>query len=150
MYNAKSGGDIMENAMKTIKTHVDKIGADKVGYIGSVLLLIGVFLPAITVTLRGNSESESLWYAGQIAWFIIVPAILIAALIYLKKPTKFTFLFTGFCAGLIATFLIAQREVADLFVGDVSLRWGIGIYIMILGVIACLAYGLFGEEKKDA
>jgi len=144
----------MKDLVAKIKVHVDKVGADKIGYIGAALMILGVFLAFVSMSARGSdSESFSLWESGDYgmarayAFVMIASAVALAAFIYLKQPVKFAFLAVGVPVGMLVSFIIDISVMADAVGRNASVSWGIGMYVMVVGAIAGAVYCFFNEEK---
>ena len=140
----------LNETIAKIKNAINKVGATKVGYVGCLLALVGVFLPVLrfSASFGGSSESRTISMYGEMtgrAWIMIVAIVVMAVLIFLEKSSKFTLLLTGLVLGILTAGLaIPSDGISDL----VSIRWAFGAYITLLGLVGCLVCGAFTEDKK--
>ena len=107
-----------------------------IGYGGCILMLLGNFLPFVTVTVSifGISKSESIKFIDGDGMFVIIAAIVTAVLLYLKKE-KFSLISTGIALAVtLYDISNAESMVGNaLGLGDIS--YGIGFWVILIGVV---------------
>ena len=139
----------LNDTINKIRKVINKIGATKVGYVGCLLALVGVFLPVLRMSSSFGSvrQSETMSMFGEMtgrAWIMIVAIVIMAVLIFLEKSPKFTLFFTALVLGILTAGLAIPSEISSL----VNIRWAFGAYITLLGLLGCLICGIFTEEKQ--
>ena len=161
----------MEKAKEIIKKY-----GDKIAFLGCALIILGVFLPLVSIRLEAElfpevwggdpvfnltTERTSMHGVGNMSWVMVIAAVAIAALTYLKKSKKLIGICLGLCAGIIIglffsgvvdlmgymaeALLLATRGIREV---AASARWGIGLYVMIAGILITAVHVLFAEEQK--
>lgn len=99
---------------------------------GSLLCLISVFLPFLTVSLFGYSESMSLFKDGEDGVIFLITAIVIIALSMLRVNTLNIIL--TLIQGIFAIYetMSAKSELSDY---GSMVQYGAGFYLLLIGAI---------------
>ena len=135
------------------------------GMAGAILVIIGLFLPFITVSVSflgvSNSQSTSWIGTGGLDAILVLILSVVALLIIFSdkladkvaffgklKNQKLTLIPTVLSA-LLLILSITQASSAMGIVGSLgSTSFGIGFWLIIVGLVACVAYPFIykGEE----
>ena len=110
---------------------------------GSLLCLISVFLPFLTVSLFGFSESMSLFKDGDDGIIFLVTAIVIIALSMLRVNTLNIIL--TLIQGIFAIYetVSAKSELSDYDFGSM-VQYGAGFYLLLIGGIVAFVGAIIG------
>ena len=102
---------------------------------GSLLCLISVFLPFLSVSLFGYSESMSLFKDGEDGVIFLITAIVIIALSMLRVNTLNIIL--TLIQGIFAIYetMSAKSELSDY---GSMVQYGAGFYLLLIGGIGAL------------
>jgi len=155
MMNQPTGVMASNNNQNKGNDFVNELLKDKprlIGLIGYLVALISFFVPFLVmeVSFLGQSASESITYwstsDGKIVFFVTLVA---AALIFFKK-----YVFAAIPVVISTIILIADLlDVADVTGGYPSyatIKWGIGVYLAIIGLIAmAVSIFLYWKENKN-
>ena len=108
---------------------------------GSLLCLISVFLPFLTVSLFGFSESMSLFKDGDDGIIFLVTAIVIIALSMLRVNTLNIIL--TLIQGIFTIYetVSAKSELSDY---GSMVQYGAGFYLLLIGGIVAFAGAITG------
>lgn len=108
---------------------------------GSLLCLISVFLPFLTVSLFGYSESMSLFKDGEDGVIFLITAIVIIALSMLRVNTLNIIL--TLIQGIFAIYetMSAKSELSDY---GSMVQYGAGFYLLLIGGIVALVGAIIG------
>lgn len=124
------------------------------GMIGNALLIIGVFLPFVTVTvsLFGISQSQSISYIQGDGIFVLILAAISLLMIFADKLApkvaffaklvnpKLTLIPTVISVLLLIIDVSNSSGAASTYSSLASVSLGFGFWIMVIGVIALVAY----------
>lgn len=110
---------------------------------GSLLCLISVFLPFLTVSLFGYSESMSLFKDGEDGVIFLITAIVIIALSMLRVNTLNIIL--TLIQGIFAIYetMSAKSELSDYDFGSM-VQYGAGFYLLLIGGIVAFVGAIIG------
>lgn len=108
---------------------------------GSLLCLISVFLPFLSVSLFGYSESMSLFKDGEDGVIFLITAIVIIALSMLRVNTLNIIL--TLIQGIFAIYetMSAKSELSDY---GSMVQYGAGFYLLLIGGIVALVGAIIG------
>lgn len=108
---------------------------------GSLLCLISVFLPFLTVSLFGYSESMSLFKDGEDGVIFLITAIVIIALSMLRVNTLNIIL--TLIQGIFAIYetMSAKSELSDY---GSMVQYGAGFYLLLIGGIVAFVGAIIG------
>ena len=123
------------------------------GMIGNALLIIGVFLPFVTVTvsLFGISQSQSISYIQGDGIFVLILAAISLLMIFADKLApkvaffaklvnpKLTLIPTVISVLLLIIDVSNSSGAASTYSSLASVSLGFGFWIMVIGVIALVA-----------
>jgi len=138
--------------MEKVKELVAAYG-DKILFGACAIILIGVFLPAISMSWGDATHRVSL-FSGEISegrhsqqiigtlmpWVVILSIVGMAVVTFLQRPVKYVYMCVGICAGIVLS-IIADIALLSSDAGrGVSYRWGFGLYLMVLGIALAIAY----------
>ena len=131
------------------------LGVSNIGYIGSILMFIGAFLPAINIPIRG-----SISYIGNGKGDgILIIFIAILSFYYIYKQSKKSLFLSGiFSLGIILYGFITvvtrinkvsseATGIGKAILGGVSVGYGFGV--MAVGVILIIISSLMMKTIKD-
>lgn len=107
----------------------------------SLLCLISVFLPFLTVSLFGYSESMSLFKDGEDGVIFLITAIVIIALSMLRVNTLNIIL--TLIQGIFAIYetMSAKSELSDY---GSMVQYGAGFYLLLIGGIVAFVGAIIG------
>lgn len=110
---------------------------------GSLLCLISVFLPFLTVSLFGYSESMTLFKDGEDGVIFLITAIVIIALSMLRVNTLNIIL--TLIQGIFAIYetMSAKSELSDYDFGSM-VQYGAGFYLLLIGGIVAFVGAIIG------
>ena len=139
------------------------------GMLGNVLILIGTFLPLLTITVSflgvSNSQSLSYFQAGAPAYITILCTIASLLMIFsdlLESKVPFLGKFQNQKLTLIPTAISAALLILNVMNYNTSgtsallssvgkSTWGIGFWVMIVGFVAAAVYPfLYKGSSKQA
>lgn len=108
---------------------------------GSLLCLISVFLPFLSVSLFGYSESMSLFKDGEDGVIFLITAIVIIALSMLRVNTLNIIL--TLIQGIFAIYetMSAKSELSDY---GSMVQYGAGFYLLLIGGIVAFVGAIIG------
>ena len=108
---------------------------------GSLFCLISVFLPFLTVSLFGYSESMSLFKDGEDGVIFLIMAIMIIALSMLRVNTLNIIL--TLIQGIFAVYetMSAKDELSDY---GSMVQYGAGFYLLLIGGIVAFVGAIIG------
>ena len=108
---------------------------------GSLFCLISVFLPFLTVSLFGYSESMSLFKDGEDGVIFLITAIVIIALSMLRVNTLNIVL--TLIQGIFAIYetMSAKDELSDY---GSMVQYGAGFYLLLIGGIVAFVGAIIG------
>lgn len=108
---------------------------------GSLFCLISVFLPFLTVSLFGYSESMSLFKDGEDGVIFLITAILVFALSMLRVNTLNIIL--TLIQGIFAVYetMSAKDELSDY---GSMVQYGAGFYLLLIGGIVAFVGAIIG------
>ena len=161
--------------MDKVNELIKKYG-DKIILLGCAIMLIGVFLPMMSVTEgRGrdsHTERTSLFSNGVeelemnvvhnvMVWGTIATIIAIAAVTHLKKAVKYLYVLIGIATGLIISIVFSVLNFENFIdfistisrlLGGTELRVNIGwgLWVMIAGLALIIAYMVLNKERAEA
>ncbi len=124
--------------MKVLKENAKWIGLG-----GCVLMIIGCFLPFATVSALGLSQSVN--YIDGDGVFVVIAAVVAAILIYLKKG-KLILIPSLISAAFVIYDAASGSSAASSSLANVS--FGIGFFLIVIGIICVSAYPFLDNEKK--
>ena len=130
------------------------------GICGNALLAIGVFLPMVSVSVFGISQSVS--YISGDGIFVLILSIIALVMIFadkledkvpffakLKNP-KLTLVTTAISAILLIIDTLNVSKVTGGVAGSLaSVNFGIGFWIMIIGVVAAAVYPFLYKGENN-
>ncbi|MDD6223991.1 MAG: hypothetical protein PUB18_03230 [bacterium] len=122
---------------------IAKKNAQYIGYAGCVLLLIGNFLPFLTVKLFGLSQSIN--FIDTNGKIVVVAAIIAGVLFFLKKD-KFATIPAGISLAVII-YNIADTDVLE-YSGYGVVSFGFGFWLLILGIILIIGSAVLDFLKS--
>lgn len=108
---------------------------------GSLFCLISVFLPFLTVSLFGYSESMSLFKDGEDGVIFLITAIMVFALSMLRVNTLNIIL--TLIQGIFAVYetMSAKDELSDY---GSMVQYGAGFYLLLIGGIVAFVGAIIG------
>lgn len=108
---------------------------------GSLFCLISVFLPFLTVSLFGYSESMSLFKDGEDGVIFLITAIVVFALSMLRVNTLNIIL--TLIQGIFAVYetMSAKDELSDY---GSMVQYGAGFYLLLIGGIVAFVGAIIG------
>ena len=108
---------------------------------GSLFCLISVFLPFLTVSLFGYSESMSLFKDGEDGVIFLITAIVVFALSMLRVNTLNIIL--TLIQGIFAVYetMSAKDELSDY---GSMVQYGAGFYLLLIGGIGAFVGAIIG------
>lgn len=127
--------------MEIIKKYIQYIG-----FAGCALMIIGCFLPFISVSFFGISKSAAL-IGGDIpdyainGWIIFIIPIVTAILIFLKK-SKFVLI-----PNIIALILVIWNGVDIINQSSGLASLSVGFWIIIIGIIISSLFAFIYKEN---
>ena len=136
----KKAGTVGKTGFSVDMLKFEKGRSSIIALVSCAVMIIMVFLPYVTVSLWGMSESQSLIKGGDGIFFIIVAiAGVITGLMGKEKPM----IIVGAIACVLALFEIinfsnSMKDIAAYGMDDL-VKKGIGFWLMILSSIGLLA-----------
>lgn len=118
-----------------------KKNAKWIGVAGCALILIGCFLPFATVSLFGISETISLFKSGALGIILIIAAIISGAIILLEKKPKLS-LITSIISALLVILNVSNAKSYSSM-----MKYGIGLYVVIIGLVIAIVIPFFMSKK---
>lgn len=119
-----------------------------IGYLGCILMLIGNFLPFVTVTVSifGYSQSESVKFIDGDGMFVLIAAVVTAVLLYFKKD-KLSLISTGIALAVTLYDISNAESMVGNTLGLGNISYGIGFWAIIIGVILAMGCVLLNYLK---
>jgi peptidoglycan/LPS O-acetylase OafA/YrhL len=133
-------------ALQTIQGYLaplDALGRQTVAWIGSALLLVGIFLPAKSVSVLGFSTSVSYWDYSKLDSFVLF--LLAAASAGLAYIMDFRWLWVTGVASVVFVLLLLVSTLGEAFV---SPSWA--FLVLFLGALAILAAAAMKPDPNQA
>lgn len=136
------------------------------GMVGAILVIVGLFLPFVTVSVSflGVSKSESTSWIGAggfDAVLVLILSVVTLLMIFSDKLAdkvaffgklsnqKLTLIPTVISA-LLLIFSISQASTAMGIVGSLgSVSFGIGFWLIVVGLVACVAYPFIYKGENN-
>ena len=136
------------------------------GMVGAILVIVGLFLPFITVSVSflgvSNSQSTS-WIAtgGFDAILVLLLSVVTLLMIFSDKLADKVAFFGKFSnqkltlvptviSALLLIFSVTQASSAMGIVGSLgSVSFGIGFWLIIVGLVACVAYPFIYKGENN-
>ena len=114
-----------------------------IGIVGCVVVLIGCFLPFVSVSLFGVTQSVN-YMTGD--GKLVLVAIIVSAILILLGKEKFS-LISSIIAAVIVLYDVINgaSQFGSLGLGGIS--FGIGLWVIIIGLVLTIA-SVFLKEKK--
>lgn len=135
------------------------------GMLGNALLIIGVFLPfvSVSVSLFGISQSTSVSYIQGDGIFVLILAIISLLMIFADKLSekvaffgklvnpKLTLIPTAISIILLIIDVSNSSGAASIYSSLASVSLGFGFWIMVIGLVALVAYPFLykGDSKAE-
>lgn len=121
------------------------------GYVGCGLIIIGLFLPLVkaTITLFGYSASTNVSYISSGDGKVLLGVTILAIVMMVIKKKKVNMSIIGFSTVLFIYDMINMGKVVGSSTYNAKISYGIGFYLLVLGLISCIAYVFLDKEETS-
>ena len=142
-----------QNDQRTSSGGVDPIAI--IGLAGGIVYALGAFLPYVTVSFLGASQSMSIKDGGGITWVVIlVLGLAGAAVSFTRKPIPVI----GVGAASLAFALLGLSKFKSSFdsastvtkkLVENMMSYGVGFYFLLIGPAVLIIAGIIMIVKKN-